>query len=306
VKSISTGEERQYNKLAEDWRHINTMIWAVPAIAVSIMTGILIGTYDHLNGLPRVVSLSLGSLLLFALTVELVKKRILMNAISASLHELEAKLNVKPFPYSTSGLIKHTSGSKNNPDDNDPTYRLFKWAYAREYLTIVTFVAAISLAILSWYESYGYYKQFNSYQPWNYLIGSIIVIAASSCVIGYRLHLKLKQEKEIKINSCKSKPDISIVLKETLAIGDWQDISITVSRTKSQQEFISYARVNGEVLSCASKGLTMKLEEDFTDQQGHLSYRWKVDKTGHYLVKVKVFESDNPNPVEDCKCFKVN
>jgi hypothetical protein len=268
------------------------------------MTGILISTYDHLNGLPRVVSLSLGSLLLFALTVELVKKRILMNAISASLHDLEAKLNVKPFPYSTDALIKHISGSMNNPDNNDPTYRLFKWAYARGYLTIVTFVAAISLALLSWYESYNYYNQYNSYQPWNHLIGIIIIIAALSCVVGYRLSMKLKQEKEIK--SCKPKPefDISIDLKELLSKGDCQDISITVSKAKSQRETINFVRVNGELLNEKGRS-SMKLKDDLTDQEGHLSYSWEIKKTGDYAVKIKAFEPSNPNPAEECKVFTV-
>jgi hypothetical protein len=296
--------QAQYDKLAQDWRHINTMIWAVPTVAISIMTGILIGTYGHLNGLPRVLSLGLGSLLLFALTIELVKKRLLMNAISASLHDLEAKLKLTPFPYSTPGLIKHMSGIENNPDERDPIYRIFKWAYAREYLTIVTFVAAVSLAILSWYEFYNYYTAYNSYQPWNYLIGTITVITVLSCVVGYRLHLKRKQGKEIKTKSCKPKPDISIDLKETISRGSYQDISIIVSRTKLQREIISYARVSGEVLNEKERSFK-KLEAGVTDKEGHLSYSWKVDKTGDYTVKIKAFEPNNPNPAENCRLFTV-
>ncbi len=65
----------QYDKLAEDWRHINTMIWGVPAVAISIMTGLIFAAYQpQLEGWPRIMSLGVGALLLFALTVEVIKK----------------------------------------------------------------------------------------------------------------------------------------------------------------------------------------------------------------------------------------
>jgi len=65
----------QYNKLAEDWKHINTMIWGVPAVAISIMTGLVFAAYQpQLEGWPRILSLGVGALLLFALTVEVIKK----------------------------------------------------------------------------------------------------------------------------------------------------------------------------------------------------------------------------------------
>lgn len=65
----------QYDKLANDWRHINTMIWGVPAVAISIMTGIILAAYTkELEGWPRIISLGFGALLLFALTVEVIKK----------------------------------------------------------------------------------------------------------------------------------------------------------------------------------------------------------------------------------------
>jgi hypothetical protein len=68
----------QYGKLAEDWRHINTQIWGVPAVAISIMTGLILAAYQQqLYGWPRVISLGVGALLLFALTVEVIKKRFL-------------------------------------------------------------------------------------------------------------------------------------------------------------------------------------------------------------------------------------
>jgi hypothetical protein len=73
----------QYDILANHWRHFNTIIWGVPTIAITIMSGILIGAYSsHLNGWPLVITLGIGSLMLFSLTIELVKKRYHMNVIS--------------------------------------------------------------------------------------------------------------------------------------------------------------------------------------------------------------------------------
>ena len=73
----------QYSKLSDDWRHFNNIIWGVPSVAVAIMTGVILAPYNpDLQGWPRITYLGVGSLFLFALTIELVKKRLHMNAIS--------------------------------------------------------------------------------------------------------------------------------------------------------------------------------------------------------------------------------
>jgi hypothetical protein len=65
----------QCDKFANDWRHINTIIWGIPAVAVTIMAGIIVAAYSkELDGWPRIVLLGVGALFLFALTVEVVKK----------------------------------------------------------------------------------------------------------------------------------------------------------------------------------------------------------------------------------------
>jgi hypothetical protein len=65
----------QYGKLSEDWRQFNTILSGIPTVAVSIMAGIIIVAYQPgLAGWPRFVSLAIGSLFLFALTIEVVKK----------------------------------------------------------------------------------------------------------------------------------------------------------------------------------------------------------------------------------------
>jgi hypothetical protein len=103
----------QYAKLAEDWRQFNTILWGIPAIAVSIMAGIIVVAYQPgLAGWPRFVSLAIGSLFLFALTIEVIKKRVHMNAISDILKELQGPngLNLKCdfiFPVGISGDVEN-------------------------------------------------------------------------------------------------------------------------------------------------------------------------------------------------------
>jgi hypothetical protein len=41
--------KKQYDKLTEDWRYFNNLIWAVPTVAIAIMTGIMIGAYQNLH-----------------------------------------------------------------------------------------------------------------------------------------------------------------------------------------------------------------------------------------------------------------
>jgi hypothetical protein len=170
----------QYDKLAGDWRHINLMIWGVPAVAISIMTGLVFAAYQ-LEGWPRIISLGVGALLLFALTVEVIKKRLLMSAISERLRNLEKDSRLEEFPVSTRALIKYVTTDK-NPDESDPIYKLFKWSYARQYLTYVTFVAGIVVSILTEWEFVKYFD----YKLWAYLVGIIPVVIISIGVVIVR------------------------------------------------------------------------------------------------------------------------
>ena len=63
-------------KLANDWRYFNAIIWETPTVAVAIMPSIVIAAYGvGVAGVEsQIFSLSLGSLLLFALTIETIKK----------------------------------------------------------------------------------------------------------------------------------------------------------------------------------------------------------------------------------------
>jgi hypothetical protein len=100
----------QYDKLTNDWNSFNNLIWGVPTVAIAIMTGILIGAYSSLHecSWERIASLSVGSLFLFALTIEVVKKRSHMNVISLLLKDLQVELGLDErfrFPLGISGDI---------------------------------------------------------------------------------------------------------------------------------------------------------------------------------------------------------
>src|SRR2546430_1745422 len=100
----------QYDKLTSHWTSFNNLIWAVPTVAIAIMTGILIGAYDRLGEgtYERIATLSVGSLFLFALTIEVIKKRYHMNVISLLLKDLQVELGLEEkfrFPLGISGDI---------------------------------------------------------------------------------------------------------------------------------------------------------------------------------------------------------
>jgi hypothetical protein len=68
------------------------------------MTGIIVVAYQPgLEGWPRFVSLAVGSIFLFALTLEAVKKRLLMDIISDRLKKLQGAQGLKlaDFEFST-------------------------------------------------------------------------------------------------------------------------------------------------------------------------------------------------------------
>jgi hypothetical protein len=117
-----------------------------------------------------IISLGFGALLLFTLTVEVIKKRLLMSAISGKLADLEGGNEVDKFSATTGGLIDyvdeiHQKSGYTNPDQGDPIYRLFKWSYARQYLTYITFVAGILVSILTEWEFIKYLCQLH-YGQW--------------------------------------------------------------------------------------------------------------------------------------------
>jgi hypothetical protein len=156
----------QYDKLTENWRHFNDIIWQVPTVAVAIMTGVIVAAYSpYLEGSPRIAALGVGSLFLFALTIEIIKKREHMNAISFLLKDLQVGLGMPAefrFPLGTKfAEIKHTIdksvelGKENQDyfkqpplDSADRLFKIFQGFYARKSLTYVIFIAAIVVATL--------------------------------------------------------------------------------------------------------------------------------------------------------------
>jgi hypothetical protein len=193
--------QTQYDRLCQDWRQVHNIMWAIPTLAVTIITGIIFAAYQ-LEDIPRITALGLGSILLFALTVEIIKKRLLMNAISARIYQMEKN----PFPFDTKGLldevddgfkkIQKSDQSVSNPDSNDPVYRLFKWSYARQYLGHVVFAAAILTSILTYWE----FIKYENYEFWAYCVGFSPVVIVSVSFVIVRLDLINKLKKKMKFN----------------------------------------------------------------------------------------------------------
>lgn len=227
TNSKEIGYPEQYSRLAEDWRHLNSLLWQIPAVAVSIMGGIVVAA-SGIEGWLRIGVLGTGSIFLFALGLEVIKKRLLMSVTSIKLAELERRYGLKAFPSSTPDLLKYNQRIRANPDDKDPLYRIFKWSYARQYLTHVILVAAILVSALTEWEFYNYLEnlKFHGYQ-WIEFRGEMLMIfipVISICgfvvftIDGHRredkknIHIELVDE-DIKIVmkiNCIKKDDIKV------------------------------------------------------------------------------------------------
>jgi hypothetical protein len=89
-KPLDDAIKTQYEKLSEDWRQYNNVLWGIPAIAVSIMAGVVVAAYQtELAGWPRFIVLAVGSFFLFVLTLEVIKKRLHMNVVSHILRRFQ-------------------------------------------------------------------------------------------------------------------------------------------------------------------------------------------------------------------------
>jgi hypothetical protein len=97
---------RQYDRLAEDWRFHHNLIWQIPSVAIAIIGGIVTVSYQFLNGLPRVILLSIGSALIFALTIALAKHRLGADARTQFLCDLGGD---RPLDFSSMTLfLRHS------------------------------------------------------------------------------------------------------------------------------------------------------------------------------------------------------
>lgn len=198
----------QYDKLTNDWRSFNNLIWGVPTVAIAITTGILIGAYDHLGEgtWERIASLIIGSLFLFALTIEVIKKRYHMNVTSLLLKDLQKELGLDErfqFPLGIAedidkylALFMRKEKKRMFADYNDPLFEFFSFSYARKYLTYVVFSAAIILAILTEWE-FIYHQKLGE---WTIVTGIVIGIVAIIIPVLVYMTTKVKKTKEEKKN----------------------------------------------------------------------------------------------------------
>jgi hypothetical protein len=278
------GIKIQYDKLTNDWRSFNNLIWAVPTVAVAIMSGMLVASYHgEFNNFPqvRIVILGLGSLFLFALTVEVIKKRFHMNAITFLLKDLEEGLELDPkfrFPLGTAGIDKYiedkTNGDpKKRPDDySDPVFKFFKTSYARKYLTYVILIAAISLALLAEWE----FIKLGEGDIRFYLAGIVIGLGGVGAAVSNYIYNYFHE---------KRKPKLSVsaeVAKTNLTPRNEQIVKITVKDAKLKKPVVGARVVYPSKL--------VKLEQGITDNEG--SCTWTVDDTleiGSYKVVVGIY-----------------
>lgn len=217
------GVTNEYEKLGNDWRAVNQIIWQIPTAAIAITTGIIIAAYQqYLLGLPRIFILIIGSLLLFSLAIESVKKRLHMDAIGVTIDEIETiagerekEIKNKTTEDKMPGFVMThfsdteaynyiKSKNENYNGDKDFLLRLFKVSHARQALTHVTFYAGVAVSILAILEiiaQYNHTKLEASNSMWIaglIGIGMCFVCEAAFFVRGKKHRAKGKATKPIR------------------------------------------------------------------------------------------------------------
>jgi hypothetical protein len=197
--SLNLTIQTEYERLADDWRQVHTVMWGIPNVAVAILAGIVVAAYQpQLEGWPRIVALTAGSILLFALSIEIVEKRVFMNAISARMYFMEKHNHLEPFNIRklevTRELNRYNKEMKRHQETDLP-YRLFRWSHAREALTWVVFIPAIILTAMAYWE----FVKFLEYVWYSYLVGIIPILGTCVLFIAYNM---LRTEGKHKCSNC--------------------------------------------------------------------------------------------------------
>lgn len=99
----------QYNRLAEDWRHFNNLMWQLPTVAITICSAIIGVVYTVLKDsdwYSKVALLIIGALFLSMILIELLKLRLFHNMRTAHLLYIDKKMkkedgNIQPIQTTT-------------------------------------------------------------------------------------------------------------------------------------------------------------------------------------------------------------
>jgi hypothetical protein len=172
------------------------------------MAGIIIAAYQKdVTGWGRIAALGLGSFLVFALTVESIKKRQHMDAISRLLKDLQGSGGLELpdafiFPVGLSYDIEIYLARKLKEDKlkdgeqkhHDKIFDFFEVFYARKVLTLVVFVSAIVVAGLADYEFVNFFH--NQWPQIALRIPMAIAIIVPLIILGIVLYDQ-KTNKEI-------------------------------------------------------------------------------------------------------------
>jgi hypothetical protein len=146
---------KQYERLTEDWRFHHKLIWEIPTVAVAIMAGILTVSYTQLQSAPaaRVILLFVSGVLLFGLTVAVIKHRFSADYRTAYIIQTEQDLGMPVLPLETK-QIRDKMVKEGKPYTNNWLSRFIidRRISAEVFLIGLTFFAAVLMIALAGYE----------------------------------------------------------------------------------------------------------------------------------------------------------
>lgn len=146
---------KQYERLTEDWRFHHKLIWEIPTVAVAILAGILVVSYTQLQSVPvaRIVLLFVGGVLLFGLTVAVVKHRFGADYRTAYIMQAEQDLGIPVLPLRTIQIRDKMRREGKCYTNNWLSRSIIERSLSAEvFLIFLTFFAAFLMVGLAGYE----------------------------------------------------------------------------------------------------------------------------------------------------------
>ncbi|MGI0043710.1 MAG: hypothetical protein ACRD47_08365 [Nitrososphaeraceae archaeon] len=153
-------DKDRYNRYSEDWRFQHKLIWEIPGVTIAIIAGILTVSFSFLGLLPRLVLLSLGTVLIFGLAVAVFKHRFSADLRTNFLEEIGQDKDL--FPIRSDKGLEYLNRKRKEEGKKEIRFgRMIKW---RSEVFLIGFMF-LAFGVLLFLTSYTFFEICCGWQP---------------------------------------------------------------------------------------------------------------------------------------------
>jgi len=133
----------QFNRVANDFRQFDQMIWQVPSVAVTLTSFIFAVSLNYVhNSLISGIILLMGGFFDFSLVVALNKHRLYEDVRARYLEEIEKAFNIKHLPLKAEEAENFLAEKS---DHTHASFKFFRKKNAFRFLTFSILIFTVSL-----------------------------------------------------------------------------------------------------------------------------------------------------------------